>query len=41
MRVAPPKNGSQQRDWERWLPGAQLGEIIDTHLNPVIYSARD
>lgn len=41
MRVAPPKNESQQRDWDRWLPGAQLGEIIDTHLNPVIYSARD
>lgn len=37
MRVAKPKNESQQRDWDRWLPGAQLGEIIDTPLNPVIY----
>ena len=41
MRVAPPKNESQQRDWERWLPGAQLGEQIDTPLNPVIYSAHE
>ena len=41
MRVAPPKNANQQRDWDRWLPGAELGEVIDTHLNPVIYSARD
>ena len=39
MRVAPPKNENQQRDWDRWLPGAQVGEPIDTPLNPVIYSA--
>lgn len=38
MKVAPPKNENQQRDWDRWLPGAQIGEIIDTPLNPVIYS---
>lgn len=37
MRVAPPKNDNQQRDWDRWLPGAQLGEPIDTPLNPVAY----
>jgi len=40
MRVAPPKNPNQQRDWDNWLPGAQLGEVIDTPLNPVIYSRR-
>jgi ectoine hydroxylase-related dioxygenase (phytanoyl-CoA dioxygenase family) len=39
MKVAPPKNDNQQRDWDRWLPGAQEGEPIDTPLNPVIYSA--
>ena len=38
MRVAAPKNANQQKDWERWLPGAQVGETIDTPLNPVIYS---
>ena len=40
MRVAAPKNGNQQVDWDRWLPGAQLGEAIDTPLNPVCYSRR-
>lgn len=40
MRVAPPKNENQKRDWDRWLPGAKIGEPIDTPLNPVIYSAR-
>lgn len=39
MEVAPPKNENQQRDWDRWLPGAQVGEPIDTPLNPVIYSS--
>lgn len=38
MKVAPPQNPNQQRDWDRWLPGARLGEIIDTPLNPVLYS---
>lgn len=37
MRVAEPRNDSQKRDWERWLPGARLGEVIDTPLNPVVY----
>ena len=38
MRVAAPKNRNQQVDWDRWLPGAQLGETIDTPLNPVCYN---
>ena len=37
MKVGQPKNQSQQKDWERWLPGAKLGEAIDTPLNPVIW----
>ena len=41
MRVAAPKNENQQRDWDRWLPGARVGEPIATPLNPVIYSAQD
>ena len=40
MRVAPPQNANQQVDWDRWLPGAQLGEPIDTRLNPVSYSRK-
>ena len=37
MTVAEPKNPNQQADWDRWLPGAKLGEPIDTHLNPVTW----
>lgn len=37
MKVAEPKNANQQNDWDRWLPGAPLGEVIDTPLNPVVW----
>lgn len=37
MRLAKPKNENQERDHARWCPGAVVGEIIDTPLNPVIF----
>jgi len=38
MRLITPKNKNQIADWERWCPGAQVGDIIASPLNPVIYS---
>ena len=38
MKLAAPKNSAQQRDWDTWCPGAKVGEIIDSPLNPVLYS---
>lgn len=38
MRLVEPKNENQKRDWETWCTGAKIGEVIDTPLNPVIYS---
>jgi len=38
MRLAEPKNQNQKNDWDNWCPGAKVGEIIDSPLNPVIYS---
>lgn len=35
--VIEPKTDAHEADWERWLPGAKVGEVIDTPLNPVIY----
>ncbi|MEL6822509.1 MAG: phytanoyl-CoA dioxygenase family protein [Calditrichota bacterium] len=40
MRLKAPSNDSQKADWEMWCPGAKVGEIITTELNPVIYSSR-
>lgn len=37
MTLMEPKNDNQQADWETWCPGAKVGEVIDTPLNPVLY----
>ena len=37
MRLKAPSNEMQQNDWERWCPGAKIGEVIDTPKNPVLY----
>jgi ectoine hydroxylase-related dioxygenase (phytanoyl-CoA dioxygenase family) len=38
MRLCQPKNKSQQIDWDTWCPGAKVGEIINSPLNPVLFS---
>jgi ectoine hydroxylase-related dioxygenase (phytanoyl-CoA dioxygenase family) len=39
IRVAPPANRAQTRDLD-WMPGASVGQIPDTPLNPVLFDAR-
>lgn len=40
MRLKQPENQNQINDWEAWCPGARVGEIIDTPLNPQVYPAK-
>ncbi len=37
MRLKKPENDNQQADWDTWCPGAKVGEVIDTPLNPVLF----
>jgi len=37
MRLKQPSNAMQQADWERWCPGATIGEVIDTPRNPILF----
>ena len=37
MTLKEPENENQQNDWDTWCPGAEIGELIDTPLNPVLY----
>ena len=37
MRLKNPENKGQQNDWKTWCPGASVGSVIDTPLNPIIY----
>lgn len=39
MILKEPENDNQRLDWETWCPGATVGEVIDTPLNPVLYSS--
>lgn len=36
MRLKTPDNENQQNDWDTWCPGAIVGEVVDTPLNPVL-----
>ena len=40
MRLAAPRNENQQADWDGWCPGAKIGELIQTPINPVLWSSR-
>jgi ectoine hydroxylase-related dioxygenase (phytanoyl-CoA dioxygenase family) len=37
MRLKQPENKNQENDWNTWCPGAVVGEVIDSPINPVIY----
>ena len=34
-----PNSKARKDDIERWMPGAKVGEVVDTELNPVLYKA--
>jgi len=38
MKLKNPENKNQIHDWNTWCPGAKIGEIIDSPINPVLYS---
>jgi len=35
-RLKQPENKNQENDWHTWCPGAEIGAVIDTPLNPVV-----
>lgn len=38
MVLKKPENKNQLNDWNTWCPGAKVGEVIDTPINPVLYA---
>ncbi|SHG82946.1 phytanoyl-CoA dioxygenase family protein [Flagellimonas flava] len=40
MLLKKPENDGQINDWETWCPGVEIGSVIDSHLNPVLFEAR-
>jgi len=39
IRVVQPINKNQENDWRICMPGAQIGEVVATEMNPVLYRA--
>ncbi len=37
MRLKQPENKNQINDWNTWCPGAEIGEVINSPINPVLY----
>ena len=37
MKLKQPENENQINDWNTWCPGAVVGEVINSPLNPVLY----
>ena len=38
MKLKQPENDNQVNDWNTWCPGATVGEVIDSPINPVLFS---
>ncbi len=36
MKLKDPENKNQLDDWHTWCPGAKIGEVIDSPLNPAL-----
>ena len=39
MKLKAPENHMQQQDWDKWCPGAVVGDTIDTPKNPVLFDS--
>lgn len=37
IKLIEPVNENHKLDRDAWCPGAKVGEVVDTHLNPVLY----
>lgn len=38
MIIKNPENKNQIHDWNTWCPGTKIGEIINSPINPILYS---
>jgi ectoine hydroxylase-related dioxygenase (phytanoyl-CoA dioxygenase family) len=41
MKLKQPENENQVNDWNTWCPGALVGEVINSQINPVLFSDKN
>jgi hypothetical protein len=39
MRLLEPQREAHRLDWQQWSPGTQVGEVMASPKNPVLYPA--
>ena len=39
MRLKGPENENQALDRKRWCPGIEIGQIINSYQNPILYQS--
>ena len=39
MRLKSPENQNQINDWNTWCPGADIGKVINSPINPILYES--
>ena len=40
IRLSEPKNKNHLADMDRWMPGLKSGDLLASHLNPVLYTSK-
>jgi ectoine hydroxylase-related dioxygenase (phytanoyl-CoA dioxygenase family) len=38
IRLIEPRRPQHAADWKAWMPGTEIGRVVDSPLNPVLYS---
>ena len=38
MTLKTPEHDRQKGDWEKWVPGVEVGAVCDSPLNPVLWN---
>jgi ectoine hydroxylase-related dioxygenase (phytanoyl-CoA dioxygenase family) len=39
-QLIAPKHKNHQQDWDAWMPGVKVGEVVNSPINPVLWSSR-
>lgn len=39
IRLIQPRHKNHENDWNTWMPGVQIGAVVDSPMNPLLYRA--
>ena len=39
IRLIQPRHKNHENEWNTWMPGVQIGAVVDSPMNPLLYRA--